>query len=32
MWGKIGGNMEEIICKVGKDIQEWGSWGEAGGI
>jgi hypothetical protein len=32
MWGKMGGNMGEIICKMGKDIQEWGNWGEAGRI
>jgi hypothetical protein len=24
---KCGGNMGEIICKVGKDIQEWGKLG-----
>jgi hypothetical protein len=23
----MGGNMGEIICKVGKDIQEWGKLG-----
>jgi hypothetical protein len=28
--GNMGGNMGEIICKAGKDIQEWGNWGEAG--
>jgi hypothetical protein len=27
--GNMGGNMGEIICKAGKDIQEWGNWGEA---
>jgi hypothetical protein len=24
MWGEMRGNMGEIICKAGKDKQEWG--------